>query len=120
MQSLPAVPFKTLLFEVPMMTFVPAGQQAALLPRMTVTRCVAVVTFPASSVAVQVTMVVPGGKLAGLLFVTVTLVSQLSVAVAVPMLNEPQVDVVMSAGTAVNTGGVTSSTVTVALHEAVA
>ena len=82
------------------------GQQAGLSVSTTVTRWVAVATFPAPSVARQVTSVVPGGNCAGALFVTVT--PQGSLAVAVPMSNEPQTVVVTSAGTKVNVGGVVS------------
>jgi hypothetical protein len=48
-----------------------------------VTDCIAVAAFPAASRAVQVTVVVPFGKLAGASFVTVT-PEQLSLAVGVP------------------------------------
>src|SRR5438093_11606721 len=49
----------------------------------TVTCCMAVAVLPAGSVAVHVTDVVPSGKMAGALYVTLT-VPELSEAVAVP------------------------------------
>ena len=51
----------------------------------TVTTCVQVVVLDAPSVAVQVTVVLPIGKLAGALLVIVGETVQLSVAVAVPI-----------------------------------
>src|SRR4051812_37209450 len=106
MQSDPLVPLMMSLPAVPTITLVPGGQQAGLSVRTTVTRWVAVATFPAPSVALQVTRVVPGGNCAGALFVTVT--PHGSLAVAVPMSNDPQVAVVMSAGAKVNVGGTLS------------
>ena len=77
---------------------------------------VAVVLFPAASVAVQVTVVFPNGKLAGALFVTLAKV-QLSVATGVPKFAIVAVhalpdDTVMFAG-ATKLGFALSTTVTV-------
>ena len=67
-------------------TVVSAGQEIdGASSSTTVTFWVQVAVFPAASVAVQVTVVSPSGKLDGALLVTVTELSQLSVAVAVPM-----------------------------------
>ena len=52
---------------------------------ITVTTCVAVAILPAPSVAVQITVVLPSGKVAGALLVTVTVV-QLSAATELPKL----------------------------------
>ena len=80
MQSEPAVPFRVSLLDVPIMMFVPAGQQDGSSPSAAVTVWVAVAVPPAALVAVHVTTVSPSGNLAGALFVTRTL--QLPVAVA--------------------------------------
>ena len=50
----------------------------------TVTVCVQVCVFPAASVAIQVTVVFPKGKVDGALFVTVIAPLQLSDVVGVP------------------------------------
>jgi hypothetical protein len=84
--------------------------------------CVAVAVLPAASVAVQVTVVVPSGKLAGASFVTVTVV-QLSVATGLPKLaitasHNPLALTVMFAGATI-VGFVLSLTVTVCVVVAV-
>jgi hypothetical protein len=83
---------------------------------ITVITCVAVAVFPTASVAVQVTLVVPSGKIAGASFVTVTAV-QLSVATGLPKLaitasHTPLALTVMFAGATI-VGFVLSLTVTV-------
>ena len=83
---------------------------------ITVIVWVAVVLFPAASVAVQVTVVFPNGKLAGALFVTLAKV-QLSVATGVPKfaivaVHALPADTVMFAG-ATKLGFALSTTVTV-------
>ena len=72
MQSLPAVPVITSLFDVPMMTLVPAGQQVASSPSWVVTDCWAVTTLPSASVHFHVTTVVSSGRIAGALCENVT------------------------------------------------
>src|SRR5437764_2875853 len=72
MQSAPAVPVRTSLFDVPMMMLVPAGQQLASSPSCAVTDCCAVTTLPRASVNFQVTTVVPSGRTAGALCENVT------------------------------------------------
>src|SRR5262245_37912705 len=62
MQSLPAVPLRVLLLELPTMTFVPAGQHAGVLPGPTWTLAVQVPVAPPLSVQVSVTVVVPTAK----------------------------------------------------------
>ena len=84
----------------------------------TVTTCVAVAVFPASSVTVQVTVVAPIGKVAGALFVTEA-TPQLSAVVGVPnvtpkALHEEFALTVTAAG-AVMVGFCVSFTVTVKL-----
>ena len=81
--------------------------------RFTVISCVAVALLPFASVAVQVTMVTPTGKVVGASLVMVT--ANKSVAVAVPVRSvtgklSPEL-AVMAAGT-VMTGAVVSVTVT--------
>jgi len=80
----------------------------------TVTCCMAVAVLPAGSVAVHVTDVVPSGKMAGALYVTLT-VPELSEAVAVPSGGDaPQVpDEVVTATSAgaVIVGGIVSAPV---------
>ena len=77
-----------------------------------VTVVVAVLVLSASSVAVNVTVVVPNGKTAGALLVTVTLVSQLSVAVGSGTVTGVPARLVCSAviagGTLLMTGGTLS------------
>src|SRR5450432_4558951 len=73
MQSAPEVPLIVSLFEVPTITCVPAGQQDVSLPSSAVTSWVAVAFTPAELVAVQVTVVLPKGKVAGALPATLTL-----------------------------------------------
>jgi hypothetical protein len=73
-----------------------------------VTRCVAVAVFPLVSLTVQVTVVVPEGKIFGASLLYVKL--QLSVTVGTPRTNT-QVFVVMSGG-GIITGAVLSSTKT--------
>src|SRR6516165_8354078 len=98
MQSDPLVPFSLSLPDVPLMIFVPGGQHDASSPSTAVTRCVPVVALPAPSRAVQVTTVVPSGKVVGLLLVIVTGPTR-SVPVAVPMFRFVQTEVVTSDGT---------------------
>src|SRR6266545_2059806 len=117
MQSAPLVPLRLSLLEVPLTIFVPGGQHDESSPRIAVTRCVPVVVLPAPSRAVQVTVVVPSGNVAGLLLVIVTGPTR-SVAVAVPMFAFAQTVIVRSGGT-VSTGGTLSPTVTVKLPWAV-
>ena len=72
---------------------------------VTVTFCVCVTELPESSVAVQVTTVVPTGKVAGASLVIVTSVSTTSVAVAVPittLVNWPVASAVTSAGAVID------------------
>src|SRR3954468_9003037 len=115
MQSGPAVPVSVSLPVVPRMMFVPAGQHDASSPRSVVTSCVRLVWLPAGSVAVQVTVVVPSGNWAGASFVTVT-APQSSVAVAVPSTRPAaavqRVELVIAAGTDVNTGATLSPSTT--------
>src|SRR4249919_3498079 len=106
MQSAPAVPVMLSLLDVPMMTCVPAGQQDGSSPSVTVTVWIATAAFPAPSLAVHRTIVVPTEKCAGASLVMVT--PQGSLACACPMLTDPHVDVVIDAGTKVNSGGVRS------------
>src|SRR5450432_2751042 len=72
MQSAPAVPVMLSLFEVPMITWVPAGQQLGSSPRTAVTVWGAVRTLPKASVKVHVTTVEPRGKVVGALLSKVT------------------------------------------------
>src|SRR3989442_14130203 len=87
----------------------------------TVTDCVALLEFPAASVAVQVTMVVPLGKVAGALFATTSDAPDetASTALAEPSAGAaaqvPRAVLVVIAGGAVTVGGVVSCTVTVKL-----
>src|SRR5437867_6734318 len=80
----------------------------------TVTCCMAVAVLPAGSVAVHVTDVVPSGKMAGALFVTVT-VPELSEAVAVPSPGDaaqvPDEVVTATSAGAVIVGGIASASV---------
>src|SRR6187402_500398 len=102
MQSDPAVPVSVLLFDVPRMMWVPAGQHEGSSPSETVTVCVATVVLPALSRAVQRTRVVPIGKAAGASLVMVT--PQGSTAVAWPGFRPEHADVVIDGGTKVNWG----------------
>src|SRR5437868_11146205 len=114
MQSFPGVPFRVSLLSVPLMMLLPAGQHDTSSPRSVVTVWVRVVTFPAGSVAVQVTIVTPSGNFAGALLVTVT-APQSSVAVAVPRLRPAavvhRVVVIVAGGSVLNTGGTVSANV---------
>src|SRR5688500_7832388 len=74
----------------------------------TVTSCTEVAVLPDTSVAVQVTRVDPGPKLAGALFVIVTGVPQSSTAVGGVNTSGPQADTVRGGGTDVNRGAVRS------------
>src|SRR5438094_7291864 len=80
----------------------------------TVTCCMAVAMLPAGSVAVHVTDVVPSGKMAGALFVTLT-VPELSEAVAVPSPGDaaqvPDEVVTATSAGAVIVGGIVSAPV---------
>ncbi|MNI35216.1 hypothetical protein D3C73_892330 [compost metagenome] len=83
-----------------------------LVVSLTVINCLAVETFPFSSLAVQLTSVVPTGKSAGALLVIFTL--KISSAVAVPMETAvllPSASLVMFAGI-VSTGLTVSTTIT--------
>jgi hypothetical protein len=89
----------------------------------TVTVCVAVEVFPAASVAVQVTLVIPIGNVAGASFATVAPV-QLSENIGDPKTTAVAVHAAKSAGTVIATGAVitgfwVSSTVTVCVAVAV-
>src|SRR5689334_21655210 len=108
MQSEPKVPFNTSLFDVPRMTFVPAGQQLASSASTTVTRWVAVAVLPPTSVADHRTTVVPGVNFSGASLVMDT-EPQPSVATGVPRAGCAHLVVTISSGTEVKTGGVRSS-----------
>jgi hypothetical protein len=96
----------------------PFAQELGPPAHVILTVCVAVDVLPAASLAVQVTVVMPIGKVAGALFVTVTVPGQRSVAVAVPMLGVVPSTAVTGPGTNVNVGGVLSWTVTFPVHVA--
>src|SRR2546425_614963 len=87
----------------------------------TVTDCVALPELPAASVAVQVTMVVPFGKLAGALFAMTSDAPDetASVALAEPSAGAaaqvPRAVLAVMAGGAATVGAVVSRTVTVKL-----
>src|SRR5687768_7680970 len=72
-------PTLVLPLKKPMKVYGPAGGA-----RFTVTCCWQVAALPESSRAVQATVVVPAGKPAGLLLVTVRLASTMSDVVGVP------------------------------------
>ena len=97
----------------------PSAQELGPPAHVILTVWVAVAVLPAASLAVQVTVVTPIGKVAGALFVTVTVPGQRSVAVAVPMLGVVPSTAVTGPGTDVNVGGVWSWTVTCPVHVAV-
>src|SRR3989442_258580 len=106
----------------PVPRLIPAGTviTGAALSR-TVTDCVALPVWPAASVAVQVTMVVPFGKLAGALFAMTSDAPDdtASVALAEPSAGAaaqvPRAVLVVIAGGAVTVGGVVSCAVALQL-----
>src|SRR6185369_8815856 len=102
------VPNSVLLFDVPMMTCVPGGQQTGLVPRLTVTVTVAVAVVPSELVAVKVTVLSPAKNVVGPLRVTVT-VPQANDAWAFGTEIAPQLVVLIGGGTNVNTGAGTGS-----------
>src|SRR5436309_1577083 len=81
----------------------------------TATCCCAVAVLPCASVAVQVTVVVPMGKLAGASFVTATPV-QLSLATGDPSETGASHSALTSGGAVID-GGCVSFTVTLKLHD---
>src|ERR1051325_1758799 len=81
----------------------------------TVTVCVSLALWPCASAAVQVTVVVPRGKLAGASLETV-MPGQLSPAVALPSDTGALHSAVTSGGAAID-GGSASFTVTLKLHD---
>src|SRR5688572_13482773 len=93
----------------------PAAPQVTLgaTRSVTSTLCVAVAALPEASVAVQVTTVVPTGKLAGASLASAGVPAQSSTATGNPRLAGPQSSMETAAGTDSNKGAVVSTTVTV-------
>ena len=122
--GVPKVTFVNAVLQAPASTFTVTADGAVIVGSIlstTVTTCVDVAVFPLPSVTVQVTVVLPRGKLVGASFV-VPATLQLSAVVGVPktifakaVAQVPASTFTVTAAGAVIVGSILSTTVTVAV-----